>query len=50
MQNFVKDLNKFYIKNSQFWEIDYSWEGFRWLTVDDQANNVIAFERRNKKG
>jgi 1,4-alpha-glucan branching enzyme len=50
MHEFTKALNKFYISNSEMYEIDYSWEGFKWLEADDNKNNVIAFERRNKKG
>ena len=47
---FVKELNHTYLNNSEFYEIDYSWEGFRWLTADDNTNNVVAFERKNKAG
>ena len=50
MHSFVKELNHLYKNNSEFYEIDYSWEGFRWLTPDDYTNNVVAFERKNKKG
>ena len=50
MHEFTKVLNNLYIKTSEFFEIDYSWEGFRWLTADDRNNNVVAFERKNKKG
>jgi len=50
MKTFIKELNNLYISSSELYEIDYSWEGFRWLTADDRSNNVVAFERRNKKG
>ena len=50
MLEFTKALNHLYKNSSEFYEIDYSWEGFRWLTPDDRDNNVIAFERKNKKG
>jgi len=50
MFKFTKDLNHMYLKNSELYEIDYSWEGFRWLTADDNVNNVVAFERKNKAG
>ena len=50
MHTFTKELNHIYKKHSEFYEIDYSWEGFRWLTPDDNENNVVAFERKNKKG
>ena len=50
MHEFTKELNHIYKNNSEFYEIDYSWEGFRWLTPDDNENNIIAFERKNKAG
>ncbi len=50
MQTYVKDLNKFYLKNSQFWEIDYSWEGFEWISNDDYTQSIISFRRKNKAG
>lgn len=50
MKDFIKSLNNLYISSSELYEIDYSWEGFRWLTADDHTNNVVAFERKNKNG
>lgn len=50
MKAFVKDLNRFYLDNSQFWEIDYSWEGFQWISSDDNSQSIIAFRRKNKAG
>lgn len=50
MQNFVRELNKFYIDNSPLWQIDYSWEGFQWISNDDNAQSIIAFRRKNKEG
>ena len=45
LQDYTKALNKFYKKSSPLWEIDYSWEGFRWIVSDDNSNSVIAFVR-----
>ena len=47
---FTKELNHTYLNNSELYEIDYSWEGFRWLTADDNEHNIVAFERKNKAG
>ena len=49
-QLFVKNLNKFYKEHSQFWEIDYSWEGFSWISNDDYKQSIIVFRRIDKKG
>lgn len=50
LQKFTKELNHFYKDNSQLWQIDYSWEGFKWISSDDNSNSVIAFRRINKEG
>ncbi len=50
MQEFVAELNRFYKETSQFWEIDYSWEGFEWISNDDYLQSVIAFRRKDKSG
>lgn len=47
---YIKDLNKYYLNNSQLWEIDYQWEGFKWISNDDFEQNIISFKRINKKG
>lgn len=47
MQEFIKELNKFYLKNKSFWEVDYSWEGFEWISSDDYSQSVISFIRRD---
>lgn len=49
-KKFVKDLNNFYISHSQFWENDSDWEGFKWISNDDNSQSVISFRRIDKKG
>ncbi len=48
MQNYVKNLNKFYKDNPALWQIDYSWEGFKWICADDNTQNIISFLRYDK--
>ncbi len=48
LQDYTRELNKFYKKNAPLWEIDYSWEGFNWIVSDDNTNSVIAFVRTDK--
>lgn len=50
MQAYVQDLNAFYLQHPQFWQIDYSWEGFQWVVPDDNQQSVVAFLRRDAKG
>jgi 1,4-alpha-glucan branching enzyme len=50
LQDYVKALNKFYLASPQLWEDDYSWEGFRWISSDDSAQNIVVFIRTDKSG
>lgn len=48
--DFSKNLNHFYLEHPQFWERDFSWEGFGWISNDDFKQSIIIFRRFDKKG
>ena len=50
LNEFFKSINKFYLDNSPLWEIDFSWNGFAWISNDDYLQNVISFRRIDKSG
>ena len=50
MKKFVKDLNGFYLENRPFWENDTNWDGFKWISLDDNEQSVISFVRRDNDG
>ena len=50
MQKFVKDLNAFYLNNTPLWENDSNWDGFKWISFDDNSQSVISFRRINGSG
>lgn len=49
-QNFVKNLNHFYVDNPPMWNDDYSWDGFKWISADDYTQSIIVFRRIDRKG
>lgn len=49
-QKFFKAVNQFYLSRPELWEIDFSWEGFEWISNDDYQQSVIAFRRKAKDG
>ena len=50
LQDYVRNLNNFYKDNPQFWQVDNSWEGFRWISADDYTQNVLSYIRFDEKG
>ncbi len=48
LQDFVKVLNRTYRDNPSLWEIDFSYDGFRWMDFKDVDNSIIAFCRFGK--
>lgn len=50
IQEYFKAINHFYLENSPLWEIDFSWEGFSWISNDDYTQSCISFRRIDKKG
>lgn len=49
-QDYVRDLNHFYLDHSSLWNNDSDWNGFRWISADDRDNSVIAFRRIDRRG
>ncbi|MCR5785904.1 MAG: 1,4-alpha-glucan branching protein GlgB [Eubacterium sp.] len=47
---YFREANNFYLKYSQMWELDSSWDGFKWINADDAEHNVLSFRRINQKG
>lgn len=50
MQYFSKTLNYKYLKTKAFYEIENSWDGFSWISNDDNEQSVIAFYRTDSDG
>ncbi len=48
LHQYVKDLNHFYTENKALWELDTSWDGFRWVNEADSENSVLSYIRRGR--
>ena len=48
--DFVKEINKIYKNNSPLYEIEDSWDGFKWISPDEKDNNIYSFTRTDLKG
>ena len=50
LQALNKRLNLIYKSNSPLYELEDSWDGFEWVSVDERQNNIIAYNRIDRKG
>ncbi|MDA8160692.1 MAG: 1,4-alpha-glucan branching protein GlgB [Desulfobacteraceae bacterium] len=48
LQDFVRDLNRFYRESRALWEEDHHYQGFQWLDFKDVNNSIIAYARKAK--
>jgi len=50
LKNYAKALGAFYLATPALWEVDFSWEGFKWISDSDSEQNIIVFTRTDKSG
>ncbi len=50
LQEWTAALGHLYQRESALWEIEDSWDGFRWLNPDDRDRSSIAFMRMSRSG
>lgn len=48
LQDYLRDLLHIYAREPALWEVDDSWGGFEWLSVNDAENSVVAYARYAK--
>ena len=50
LHDFNRTLNGIYKTTPALFEIEDGWQGFEWISADENENNVLSFIRRDKKG
>lgn len=50
LQDFVRDMNKLYLKEKPLFELDYETQGFRWIDADNNQQNIASYMRTDRKG
>jgi 1,4-alpha-glucan branching enzyme len=48
LQAYVRDLNHLYTSEAALHEVDFSWEGFQWIDLNDVDQSALSFLRRAK--
>ena len=49
-QRYVAELNHFYLSQPALWQIEGSWDGFKWIDPDDNERSIISYRRIAKDG
>ena len=49
MQEYVRELNSFYLSRSELWDRDFTPLGFSWILPDESDKNTVAYRRINNK-
>lgn len=49
LQTFYRFANHFYLQHKPLWELDCSWDGFRWICHSDHTRNILAFRRIDRE-
>ena len=44
--NYIRDINRLYLKERSLWEQDHDWEGFHWIDSDNRKQSILVYERR----
>ncbi|MEJ2751393.1 MAG: 1,4-alpha-glucan branching protein GlgB, partial [Chloroflexota bacterium] len=50
VHDLVRRLNHLYAGESALHEIEYSWEGFKWIDLHDSQNSILAYMRQDSQG
>ena len=50
MQEYVKELLNIYQKHSSLYELDNTWDGFKWINAMDTEKSIYSFVRMNSAG
>ena len=50
LQQYVAELNHLYLSTPALFEIDDSWEGFRWIDADNAKQSILSYRRIDSRG
>ncbi|WP_334077229.1 1,4-alpha-glucan branching protein GlgB [Paenibacillus sanfengchensis] len=49
IQAYTAALNRLYLEEPALWELDHTYDGYRWINADDANQSVICYLRKGKK-
>ena len=48
LRNYVRDLLTLYRKYPALYELDYDWDGFKWINANDSDRSIFSFIRQSR--
>jgi len=49
LQRWIEDLNQFYRRNPAMHELDFHWDGFRWIDCSDAHQSILSLVRKSRR-
>jgi len=50
LKEYVKTLNMLYRESPELYELDGSWDGFKWISCENYDENIIIYMRKSSDG
>ena len=50
LQRYTAELNHLYLESPALWQIDTSWEGFKWIEPNNREQSIISYRRIDEEG
>lgn len=50
LQHYVSELNHLYLATPALWQVDDSWDGFKWIDADNRDQSIFSYRRIDKSG
>ncbi len=45
LQFYTAELNHLYLKTPPLWQVDTSWDGFKWIDADNKDQSILSYRR-----
>lgn len=49
LNKYLKEINRYYVENKPFWQMEQDWSGFAWINDSDSENSMLSFMRKGAK-
>ncbi len=50
LQLYTAELNGLYLERPELWQVDGSWDGFKWIDADNSDQSILSYRRIDAEG